>query len=308
MAVVTTDYLAGVMTNFRALWQDAFLAAQQTQIRTRIAMEIPSSTLTETHNWLGTPPVMREWVDERIAEGLDTFNYSLTNRHYEATLEVDRDTMEDDRIGIFVPRVQQMGMEAPRFQDQQVVEALVNGATTGNNSYDGVTFYNASHVVGSQAAQTNLYSGTGVTLAALQVDFAGAKAQMRRVKDSRGRPMGIIPDVVVAPPELEQVFSQMLNASFIPSGSVGSMQNTFVGQASLIISPYLTDVNDWHLLATNYPVKPLIFQLRKAPEYVAIDRIDDSFVFNFKKFRMGVDGRWIVGYGFWEMAVRVANT
>lgn len=308
MAIVSSDFLAGVLTNFRALWQDAFLAAQQETYRGRIAMEIPSATLTETHNWLGTVPVMREWIDERIAEGTDSFNYSLTNKHYEATLEVDRDTMEDDRLGLIMPRVQQLGMEAPRFQDQQVIESLLNGAVAGNVSYDGATFYNASHVVGTQAGQANTLSGTGVTLSALQTDFGAAKAAMRKFKDSRGRQMNIVPDFVLAPPDIEQVFRQLLNATFIPSGSVGSMQNTFVGQADLGTSPYLTDVNDWHLLATRYPVKPLIFQLRKAPEFVSLDRVDDYFVFNSRKFRYGVDGRWINGYGFWEMAVRTTNT
>ena len=308
MAVVTTDFLAGVMTEFRAIWADAFLAALGPTFYPRVAMEIPSNTLTETYNWLGDVPVMREWVDERQHGGLASYNYSLTNRHYESSIEVDRDTFEDDRLGMIAPRIKQLGMEVPRFIENTMVNLLVNGAVSGNNSYDGVTFYSASHVIGSptQAAQTNLYTGTGVTLATIQADFSGAKAQMRKVKDGEGRPMNILADFVLVAPENEQVFSQMLNASFIPAGSISApMANTFVGQADMGVSPYVTTAT-WHLLSTKFAMKPLIFQNRKAPEFAGVTDPSAYVVYNHRKFQYGVDCRFAGGYGSWEMAIKVA--
>jgi len=306
MAVVSSDFLAGVLTSFRALYANAFLAAQMPTIYGRIAMETPSNTLTNTYNWLGTVPQMREWIDQRQRSGLHTFNYSLTNKHYEVSIEVDRDTFEDDQLGLIQPRIAQLGMEVPRFIDNTAVNALVNGAVAGNVSYDGVTFYNASHVVGGQAAQTNLYTLTGVTLALLQADFAGAKAQMRRVKDSQGRPMNLAPDLVLAAPEQEQVFRQLLTAAWIPAGAVAApMQNTFVGQADLAISPYVT-ASTWHLLATQMPVKPLIFQNRKPAEFAAVTDPNSATVFNSRMFQYGADARFVIGYGYWECAIRVA--
>ncbi len=308
MAVVTSDFLAAVYTQFRALWQDAFIAAQAQVFYPRLALEVPSATLTESFNWLGTVPIMKQWVDERQHQAMFPFTYSLTNEHYEVTIDVDRDTFEDDRLGQIAPRISQLGMEAPRFIEFTAITALNNGAVSGNVSYDGVTFYNATHITGvNTSGQTNLYTATGHTLALLQADFGGAKAQMRKVKDDQGRPMNLEPDLVLAPPELEQVFAQLLNASFIPSGSVGSMQNTFVGQADMAISAYLTSATAWHLLATRSAAwKPLLFVNRKAPEFVGVNELSNPQVFERRLFSYGVDTRVKIGYGMWETAVKVA--
>lgn len=58
----------------------------------------------------------------------------------------------------------------------------------------------------------------------------------------------------------------------------------------------------WFLLSTRRALRPIIHQLRKPPEFVAKDRPTDSNVFDQKQFNFGTDGRWNVGYGFWQMA------
>lgn len=58
----------------------------------------------------------------------------------------------------------------------------------------------------------------------------------------------------------------------------------------------------WALLATGEPLKPLIYQKRRAFEMVAMDRPDDEQVFARKEFRYGVDGRATAGFGMWQCA------
>ncbi|MHA1564842.1 MAG: Mu-like prophage major head subunit gpT family protein [Alphaproteobacteria bacterium] len=59
----------------------------------------------------------------------------------------------------------------------------------------------------------------------------------------------------------------------------------------------------WFLLATNRPLKPIILQMRREPEFVAKDDPNTSDrVFDRKEFRYGVDYRGNVGFGFWQMA------
>jgi len=58
----------------------------------------------------------------------------------------------------------------------------------------------------------------------------------------------------------------------------------------------------WFLLCTKRPIKPLLFQSRKTPEFVSKDRITDDNVFTERQFQYGVDARYNVGYGFWQMA------
>lgn len=58
----------------------------------------------------------------------------------------------------------------------------------------------------------------------------------------------------------------------------------------------------WYLLDTRRPLKPLIFQQRKKPEFVAMTALTDEAVFTAKEFRFGVDTRCNAGFGFWQLA------
>ena len=58
----------------------------------------------------------------------------------------------------------------------------------------------------------------------------------------------------------------------------------------------------WFLLDTSRALKPLIYQQRKKPEFIARDNPEDSNVFSNKEFQYGVDGRSNVGFGFWQFA------
>jgi phage major head subunit gpT-like protein len=74
-------------------------------------------------------------------------------------------------------------------------------------------------------------------------------------------------------------------------GSVVSVANTDGGAGA-----------EWFLLATKRALKPIIYQEREKAQFVAKDSPTDSNVFNNKEFVYGSDGRWNVGFGFWQMA------
>lgn len=61
--------------------------------------------------------------------------------------------------------------------------------------------------------------------------------------------------------------------------------------------------NPWFLLDTHRPLKPLILQMRKKPEFVRKDDPKDDNVFNKGELIYGVDDRKNVGFGFWQMAL-----
>lgn len=58
----------------------------------------------------------------------------------------------------------------------------------------------------------------------------------------------------------------------------------------------------WFLLETSRVLKPLIYQERKKPQFVAKDNPDDERVFMNAEFVYGGDYRGNVGYGFWQQA------
>jgi phage major head subunit gpT-like protein len=64
----------------------------------------------------------------------------------------------------------------------------------------------------------------------------------------------------------------------------------------------------WYLLNTKRSLKPLIFQERKTPMFVAKDKVTDDNVFSRKEYVYGTESRCNVGFGFWQMAYASRQT
>ncbi|EQB31979.1 Mu-like prophage major head subunit gpT family protein [Sphingobium ummariense] len=75
------------------------------------------------------------------------------------------------------------------------------------------------------------------------------------------------------------------------AGNVTSVANTDGGSGT-----------PWFLIDTSRVMKPIIFQDRKKPQFVAKDNLNDENAFWRKKFVYGVDARYNVGFGFWQFA------
>lgn len=190
----------------------------------RIATVVNSTTASNEYGWLGKLPGMREWIGDRVVNGIATHGYTIKNKSYELTVGVDRNDIEDDNVGIYTPLMQNMGESVGAQPDQLSFGLLKSGISTA--CYDGQNFFDADHPVLSAA-------GKEVTQSNLDASGSGTY---------------------------------------------------------------------WYLLCTGRALKPLIFQNRKAPQFVSMDTETDEAVFSRKEFRYGVDCRRNVGYGFWQMA------
>ena len=92
-----------------------------------------------------------------------------------------------------------------------------------------------------------------------------------------------------------QYFFDVDHPGFNAAGAATTVSN--VDASGAATNPW------WYLMDVTRPLKPMIFQERKRPEFIAKDdpRTSDS-VFMRKEFLYGADSRCNVGYGFWQMA------
>lgn len=217
--------------NLSALYT-AFLTAFNTGLGAapsqyqRIATVVPSTTGTNEYGWLGRFPKMREWIGDRVINGMLTHGYSIKNKSFELTVGVDRDDIEDDNIGIYTPMMTEMGQAAAENPDELVFGLIKSGHST--LCYDGQYFFDTDHpVIGDD----------GITA-----------ASQANLDDNAG------------------------------SGT------------------------RWYLLDSSRALKPIIFQDRKKPNFVAKTADTDDNVFHAKEFVYGVDSRCAVGFGFWQQA------
>ncbi len=301
MAVINTGLLT---KGLRSEFFDRFEATNTfwQELTTRIA----SNSDSETYRWLGSVPQMREWGTGRVARGLRTESYSVENLKYESTIEVDRDEISDDQTGQIRIRIGELAQRAATHKDFLISQLLINGESSGFESYDGVPFFNDNHVSGGSGAQDNLLQSTAVdpdnpTTEEFKTALKIAMAAMMAFKDDQGDPMSITSSglVCVVPVPMYLTAIEAINATVI-----GDTTNVLAGVARIIALPWLTDASKWYLLKTDGIVRPFIFQDREPVEFTALTEVSDEG-FRREKFLYGVRARYRMTFGYWQFGVRV---
>lgn len=145
MALITAPVLNALRTEVRRQFQEAFDAMKATTFWTDVAMLAPSTTASNTYDWLGDFPDLREWVGDRVIKDLKENAYQIPNRTFEATVGIKRTAIEDDNVGTLAPRIRNMGESAARHPDRLIAELINAGGSA--LCYDGQFFFDVDHPV-----------------------------------------------------------------------------------------------------------------------------------------------------------------
>lgn len=286
--IVNQQALLGITTGFKTIFNKVFSETKTDW--EKIATKVPSETSEESYKWLGKIPRMREWIGDREIQNLTGADYAIKNKDFEVTIGVDRNDIEDDKIGVYNPVIQDIAQSTVTFPDTLVFKLLVSGFAT--KCYDGQPFFSDAHKIGKKTVVNKNNKKLSTE------SYAEARRNMMSIKDENGESLRIIPDTLVAPPALEDEARKILMADQI-EGTTNIYKNT----ATLLVVPELAgEDTSWYLLCTSKPLKPLIYQERKAPKFDALIDDKDDNVFMRKQYLYGVHARANAGYGFWQMA------
>lgn len=286
--IINTQNLRGIYIGFNTLFSKAFEDVKP--LHDKIATVTPSTTDAETYAWLGDIPGMREWIGDREIQNLSGADYIIKNKDFELTVGVPRNSIEDDKIGLYTPHIQMLGQSAALHPDDLVFTLLKDGFTV--KCYDGEPFFSAAHKIGEKTV-----SNKGTAKLSLE-SYTAARAAMMSLTNSKGRPLNLVPNLLVVPPALEGAALTITKSEFI-----GGSTNTMKGTAEPLVVPQLAGKDDaWYLLCTSRPIKPLIYQNRKKAKFVGLTDEKDPNVFFKKTYIYGADSRGNAGFGFWQMA------
>lgn len=153
-AALLNDLFTAHKTNFRTGF------AGVSPLWAQIATKILSTTGSETYDWLGEWPKIREWIGDRVLKELQASTYAVKNKPFESSIRVKRDNIEDDQLGIYKPMFEEMGRTVAIFPDELVFALLAAGLTT--KCYDGQPFFDTAHPIGTEGATASNYqAGAG---------------------------------------------------------------------------------------------------------------------------------------------------
>lgn len=267
-----------------------------------LVTQVNSSKASEEYGWLGDTPQLREWKSERVPKALQEYGFVIKNKKYEASIRVDNDAIEDDQYGQIVARIQSMGQGAKSSYDVQLVEVIEAGKNTA--CYDGQNFFDTDHSEGASGIQSNNFVTTPLNLANAKIVITAGES----FKNDQGRLAAVRFTHIMVPTVLEWTAREIFDPS---AGLVATNVGDFAlkGRLKVIVNPYLSTTGganaDYYFLDLSKPIKPFIFQLRKALKFDQVSSQNpDTHVFMTDASLFGVSGRHAFGYGDWRLAVR----
>ena len=157
---VTTGNLQTLFTAFNAAFRAGF--GQAPTDHELFTMMVGSMTSTEEYGWLGQWPGLKEWVGERLLRGISQYDYSIKNKTFESTIQVLKERIEDDNLGIFGPMFEEAGRAAGAHPAELIYGLLKAGRTT--KCFDGQNFFDTDHPIGVDGdggTQSNWGGGSG---------------------------------------------------------------------------------------------------------------------------------------------------
>jgi phage major head subunit gpT-like protein len=295
--IISNASLDALRVGFKTEYQSGL--GMVAPLKDKIAMTIKSTLSENRYGWLQQMPGMREWVGARVVQNIAENGYAILNKHFEQTIGVDANDIDDDNLGQYSMLMRRMGEVVAGQVEQLVWEALKNGFTT--NCFDGQFFFDTDHPVvladGSTGTYANTDGGAGVAWFLLctnqsvkpiiyqerkpatfttkdkQTDdnvfnerryiygsdmrcnvgygfpqmawgskqplnaanYGIARAAIQSMKGDGGRPLGLVPNLLVVPPSLESVALKLLNSEL----GTGGETNEWKGTAEPLIVPWL---------------------------------------------------------------------
>ncbi len=273
---------------------------------TQIAMRIPSSNAQEEMPFLGDVPMLSEWLDDRKFSKLRVEKITIRNRDWSAGIEVHKNDIMDDRLGMVIPKVNRLADRARQHIAKSIVELLANGfdgtdfpLISDGLAYDGSFFFAADHQDGQGPVQDNV--STAVLSA---TSYEAARVAMASLQDEEGQPLEIGGDLLIVGPTNERTALETVNAGLIDQGGGAATDNVFRGTALVVVSQRLVgpQANYWFLVDSSQAVKPLVWTDRQAPQFTAQTSLDSEPMFNRNISKFGTDYRGGFGYGLWQFS------
>ncbi len=272
-----------------------------------------SNQESETYKWLGMAPAMREWVGGRLAKGFRENGITITNKTFEATMEVLLDEIRRDKTGQVMVRVREMAQRTNAHWAKLVSTLLIAGEAS--TCYDGQYFFDTDHSEGDSGTQSNdisvdITTTTAPTAAEMETGILKSIEQILGFKDDQGEPMNesarsflVMVPVPFMSAAAAAIGSQIVvgASNNINSNRIMTLGNIGGFNVELAVNARLSWTTKFATFRTDAETKAII---RQEEEGVTVSAIAEGSELEFRenKHQYGVKAIRNVGYGYWQRA------
>ncbi|MAH47022.1 hypothetical protein CMI37_14440 [Candidatus Pacearchaeota archaeon] len=264
-----------------------------------------STKQAEHYQGMGSLGLVPPWSGTVPYTDFDA-GYRTDIRNYEFALgmQVERALVDDDQYNVIEERARNLGLAFRNTVETDAAQVFINlftdsgtnrmGAST--NGADGVGLGSTAHKNSPVNPTTQANEGT---LALNLANLDTTRQAMRNFTDDRGELVGVNPDLLLVPSELERTATQIISErALYEPGSAQFDVNMFAGRLRPVVWNRLTDANAWFLIDSAKMRRMLKFQWRIQPEFIR-EKDSESFASKFAGYmRYGIgwtDWRWVYG-------------
>lgn len=295
---------AKAITGLRSLTQRFDVGAESAMpFYPEIATTVRSTGADEEYGAIGSVPGIREWLGDRQFHTLRGAKFTIENRKWESSVQVEKDDIDDARLVKYGPVLEELGAEAMHHPDELMFELLIAGES--QTCFDGQYFFDTDHAWGDSGTQSNdltaaAATGTTPTAAEYRTAFHAARAAMLGFKRDNGKffhrptikPLNDL--LMLVPPSHEEAATKAFAQQYLSSG-----ESNFILDPPTVMACSHLSADKFYLLRTGGRLKPFIFQERQ-PLRRQMKGMDDN---EFKDVKFMVDARYNAGYLAWWNAV-----
>jgi len=286
--ILDSAELQAASYTYRALFKERLAELPQLYKKLATIIENPDSAATKL-DWLADISEMKEWLGDRQIEKLRAFDYSITHKDWENTIQVHKRDLKRDRVGIVKPRINAM---AESYIDH--LQGMVNTLVTGMFStacYDGQYLIDTDHPLEDGSTQSNK-----LTAALSDSSFKDAIEVMASLKTYKGLTVhqtlsGLL--LLIGP-------SNMATAhKIVGNKGAGQALTGYEGMAEPVVCPVLvgSHATKWALVRPRFGLMPFIISREQDVESA------QDLLFMRPYYLFGVDSSDNAGYGLYEVIV-----
>jgi hypothetical protein len=265
-----------------------------------------STRFEEQYQGMGTTGLVPVFDGTVAYKDFDA-GYRTDIRNYEMAMgiQVERRLVDDDQFNQIRRRASNMSDAFNTTIEHDAAQVFINGFTdAGTNRMgastagaDSVGLLSTAHPHGP--ANTNNTQANEGTLALTLDNLDTTRQAMRNFTDDKDQLLGVNPDMLLVPPELERTATQLVSERAIyEPGSAQYDVNMFSGRFRPVVWDRLTDGNAWFLIDSTLMKQHLIWQWRIKPEFSEAEDFD-GLTAKFRGYmRYGIgwtDWRWVYG-------------
>ncbi|RJO72858.1 MAG: hypothetical protein C4523_02485 [Myxococcales bacterium] len=155
---------------------------------------------------------------------------------------VTREMYEDDQYN-YINSIPSMIAESVRQTEETVATNVLNNGFSTATAADGLSVFNASHVLVAGGTYRNQPS-TAADLT--QTSLEQAFIDISDYTDDQGLKINIMPKVLIVPTALQFVAEKILNTEY-EVDTANNTVNPMKGRLPLVVTPFLTDTDAWFI-------------------------------------------------------------